>query len=202
MKTYLFKKKYSVLIIVCLAVVLSVILFSMEKDDSADVEDDILLTVNGEELMMSTLEDVSMNYPDKSETQLIDGLILESLVLQKVDEFKIQVSDEVVETKLSDLKANHKNLYDLAIEQYHSEALYKVALKYRLEYEKIKERMVNEASIGIMFDKEVISRDAEKYIKEQGYEDITHDEMHAIEEAIVHNYKNVYAEVYFQKMEL
>lgn len=185
---------------VSLSLVLFVVVgIYLSMNQTTPNDEAVLLTVNGDDLYLSALHSAAEEYPEKSEEQLIDGLILESLVLQKIDEYGIQISSDVVEDKLQDLKNNHKNLYDIAIEKYTSEALYKEALKYRLEYEAIKEEIVHEIEEHITLDDEIVLQDANRYIEEQGYEDITEEEMEAIKEAIVHNHKHTYALVHFQK---
>ncbi|BCJ94921.1 hypothetical protein acsn021_24900 [Anaerocolumna cellulosilytica] len=149
-------------------------------------ESDILLTVNKEELYVSELNKMKEQYPAMSDKELIEGMILEALILEEAEKRNIQVTEAEVIERLELLKLENHNLYEIAIKQYESEENYKKALKYRMQYEKTKEEVVKEFT-EFYWEEDRIMEDTLAYIKKNKY-DSNNENISNISAAYTDNY--------------
>lgn len=133
------KKSIILFLLICL-------LFSGCSHNSNIHEDnkEILLTINDEPLYAEELEKIISQYEEKglTETEIIEGMILELVTLQQADEFSVSVSDEDVNSIVDELSNLEQTLfYEKALEQYGSEDTYKQAVYYKMVYDKITEKI-------------------------------------------------------------
>ncbi|MDE7431337.1 MAG: hypothetical protein K2N34_05420, partial [Lachnospiraceae bacterium] len=101
--------------------------------DSRDLStnQNILLIVNDEPLYSEEFIKISSHYEEigLTETEIIEGMILELITLQQAESFSISVSQDEIDSRINELSAIEESFfYEKAIEQYGSVDEYKQSL--------------------------------------------------------------------------
>ena len=74
---------------------------------------DILLTVNGEALYQEEFDKIFAKYKEKglTEAEILEGMVLELVTLEKADDFSVSVSEEDVQARYEELLALYESLF-------------------------------------------------------------------------------------------
>ena len=150
-------KKVSLLLLA-----LTFLLISCAKKDS-----DILLTVNKEPIFNEELERIKTKYSDYglTETEIVEGMILELVTLQQADELAISVAQDEANTRYDELIDLGQPLFlEKVITQYGNNENYKKALYYKLLYDKISERVKTDFSMDFKIKYTLLQQRTDDYL--------------------------------------
>lgn len=153
-------------------------------------EDCILLTVNGEEIynkdFLRTKEYYNTkNYTDK---ELLEGIVLERLVLQKADYYSIDVTDEEVNEKIEELKKLGDIYYKNALDKYKTEEKFKEAMYYKIVYEKIKDIVQNTFLERLNLSSDVLLKRSKDYVSTQP---VKASDVDQFTQNVIHSYEEI-----------
>lgn len=98
-----------------------------------------LATINGEKILKREIDLVYRQF-ENSEIEyedILNNSIDEVLVIQKAEDFKIEVSDSEVESRIQEYKEMYPDLYNEAVDIYGVKELYK-GQRNRIIYNKVK----------------------------------------------------------------
>lgn len=129
---------------ICIIAVYFIISACANQSDYSDIR------VNGEMIYESEIQNVLNRYNNRSEfvqlskEDVAKSAIKEVLVLQERVKLKVEVDDRALDDKVEDLKNLGQSFYDLAIKQYGNEASYREALRLRMIYEGVKEKIISD----------------------------------------------------------
>lgn len=129
----------------------------------------VLLTVNGEPIYKEELEKIKSKYEKNglTESEIVEGMILELITLQQADELSISVSQEDVDSRYNELVDLEQPLfYEKAIEQYGSEENYKDALYYRLIYDEVSTKIKESFSDTFSINNALLQERTQDYISQ------------------------------------
>ncbi len=98
------------LIIPALAICLSLAGCSSTGASQDIPKKDILLTVNGEALYQEEFDKISAKYKEKglTEAEILEGMVLELVTLEKADDFSVSVSEELYQEEFDKISAKYK----------------------------------------------------------------------------------------------
>lgn len=161
-------------------------------------KDKVILKINDENIFESEFKETKNKYPDFDDKTILEYIITELLVIQQADELNISISDTQVEENINSLKNMSDDFYDKAIEQYGNIENYKKALKNTMIYNEVKNEVLKNFFDKIYLNSESIKLDAQIYIDENGYENISDKEVNEIENKLNENYLNSIGNMYFE----
>ncbi len=152
-------------------IVLSLLLSGCNKNESnASISNkNVLITVNGEPIFEEELEKIKLKYEEKklTDSEIIEGMILELITLQQADKFSISISQEDVDSRYNELVNLEQSLfYEKAIEQYGSEENYKDSLYYKLVYDEVSTKIKKSFSDIFSIENTLLQERTQDYISQ------------------------------------
>lgn len=185
-------KKYTIPVcLLIIVIILTVILGFSRKAETG------LFSVNGELITKEDYDRVKDNY-DYTDYEILEGLILETLVLQQSEEFGIK-ADYAYIKDLAVQSQEMEEIYKKAIETYGSVKAYEKALENRYKYEEVKKNVIADYVNILHFSDSVLQDGVNRYIEENNLQknDFTEEEIIQIKESLVENYKTLAGNLYF-----
>lgn len=181
------------LIIPALAICLSLTGCSSTGASQDIPKKDILLTVNGEALYQEEFDKISAKYKEKglTEAEILEGMVLELVTLEKADDFSVSVSEEDVQARYEELLALDQSLFqEKALEQYGSEDAFLEALHYKLVYEETAEHIKSSFSQSFSLNDAVLQERTRDYVSQYAKTDFEENDMDAadFEQETMHTY--------------
>ena len=181
------------LIIPALAICLSLAGCSSTGASQDIPKKDILLTVNGEALYQEEFDKISAKYKEKglTEAEILEGMVLELVTLEKADDFSISVSEEDVQARYEELLALDQSLFqEKALEQYGSEDAFLEALHYKLVYEETADQIKSSFSQSFSLNDAVLQERTKDYVSQYAKADFEENDMDAadFEQETMHTY--------------
>lgn len=181
------------LIIPALAICLSLAGCSSTGASQDIPKKDILLTVNGEALYQEEFDKISAKYKEKglTEAEILEGMVLELVTLEKADDFSVSVSEEDVQVRYEELLALDQSLFqEKALEQYGSEDAFLEALHYKLIYEGTADQIKNSFSQSFSLNDAVLQERTKDYVSQYAKADFEENDMDAadFEQETMHTY--------------
>ena len=181
------------LIIPALAICLSLAGCSSTGASQDIPKKDILLTVNGEALYQEEFDKISAKYKEKglTEAEILEGMVLELVTLEKADDFSVSVSEEDVQARYEELLALDQSLFqEKALEQYGSEDAFLEALHYKLIYEGTADQIKNSFSQSFSLNDAVLQERTKDYVSQYAKADFEENDMDAadFEQETMHTY--------------
>lgn len=152
-------KKYKLPICIFTSFFLVLIFFTYNNHNLN--KNDIAVTVNGEPIYENEIENALNRYEDKTDITREDFITIaakEVLVVQEAEKLGITIESNDLDQRISILKEDYPKFYDLAIKQYKNISVYKEALKYRMLYNKVKEKIVVDYLEANPFDDETLKQ--------------------------------------------
>lgn len=146
--------------------------------------ENILLTVNGEPIYEEELEQIKSKYEENglTESEIVEGMILELITLQQADEFMISVSQEEIDVRYDELVELEQSLfYEKAIEQYGSEEKYKEALYYKLIFDEVSTKIKASFSDAFLINNEVLQERTKDYMSQYTSADFEENDINKLE---------------------
>ena len=181
------------LIIPALAICLSLAGCSSTGASQDIPKKDILLTVNGEALYQEEFDKISAKYKEKglTEAEILEGMVLELVTLEKADDFSVSVSEEDVQARYEELLALDQSLFqEKALEQYGSEDAFLEALHYKLIYEETADQIKSSFSQSFSLNDAVLQERTKDYVSQYAKADFEENDMDAadFEQETMHTY--------------
>lgn len=181
------------LIIPALAICLSLAGCSSTGASQDIPKKDILLTVNGEALYQEEFDKISAKYKEKglTEAEILEGMVLELVTLEKADDFSVSVSEEDVQARYEELLALDQSLFqEKALEQYGSEDAFLEALHYKLVYEETADQIKSSFSQSFSLNDAVLQERTKDYVSQYAKADFEENDMDAadFEQETMHTY--------------
>ena len=181
------------LIIPALAICLSLAGCSSTGASQDIPKKDILLTVNGEALYQEEFDKISAKYKEKglTEAEILEGMVLELVTLEKADDFSVSVSEEDVQARYEELLALDQSLFqEKALEQYGSEDAFLEALHYKLVYEETADQIKSSFSQSFSLNDAVLQERTKDYVSQYAKADFEENNMDAtdFEQETMHTY--------------
>lgn len=181
------------LIIPALAICLSLAGCSSTGASQDIPKKDILLTVNGEALYQEEFDKISAKYKEKglTEAEILEGMVLELVTLEKADDFSVSVSEEDVQARYKELLALDQSLFqEKALEQYGSEDAFLEALHYKLIYEETADQIKSSFSQSFSLNDAVLQERTKDYVSQYAKADFEENDMDAadFEQETMHTY--------------
>lgn len=181
------------LIIPALAICLSLAGCSSTGASQDIPKKDILLTVNGEALYQEEFDKISAKYKEKglTEAEILEGMVLELVTLEKADDFSVSVSEENVQARYEELLALDQSLFqEKALEQYGSEDAFLEALHYKLIYEETADQIKSSFSQSFSLNDAVLQERTKDYVSQYAKADFEENDMDAadFEQETMHTY--------------
>ncbi len=181
------------LIIPALAICLSLTGCSSTGASQDIPKKDILLTVNGEAVYQEEFDKISAKYKEKglTEAEILEGMVLELVTLEKADDFSVSVSEEDVQARYEELLALDQSLFqEKALEQYGSEDAFLEALHYKLVYEETAEHIKSSFSQSFSLNDAVLQERTRDYVSQYAKTDFEENDMDAadFEQETMHTY--------------
>ena len=138
------KRRIFILLFIFLLLLCSCQGNDVDIGNSAQEDNEILVIVNGEKIWYSEFEQTKERYALQNEltdTDLIEGIILEAIVLGIAEKYDIIVTEKEVDEMLDELKRLDENgmFYDKVIEIYGTVEKVKEAYYYGILYDKVRE---------------------------------------------------------------
>lgn len=154
-----------------LVLVVSLFLNSCASVDSSDmsINQNILLTVNNEPLYSEELNKISSHYAEigLTETEIIEGMVLELITLQQAESFSISVSQNDIDSRTNELSTLGESFfYEKAMEQYGSEEKYKQSLYYKIIYDEVEQKIKDSFLNGFSLNQRVLQIRTNDYISQ------------------------------------
>ena len=173
------------------------------KNKVNDNKDYILLEVNGNPVMNSELQQVKKQYEQMgfSEIELLEGIVLENIVLSEVDNYHLTVTDDEVNDLFGSLKELNEGdiFYEKALKIYGSDDAIKEKYYYSILYDKVKHKINDCFMESYETNKKVLERKTEDYISQF---DLLEDEKEEFEEDVFETYaeslQDELSELYFK----
>ncbi len=181
------------LIIPALAICLSLAGCSSTGASQDIPKKDILLTVNGEALYQEEFDKIFAKYKEKglTEAEILEGMVLELVTLEKADDFSVSVSEEDVQARYEELLALDQSLFqEKALEQYGSEDAFLEALHYKLVYEETADQIKSSFSQSFSLNDAVLQERTKDYVSQYAKADFEENDMDAadFEQETMHTY--------------
>lgn len=181
------------LIIPALAICLSLAGCSSTGASQDIPKKDILLTVNGEALYQEEFDKISAKYKEKglTEAEILEGMVLELVTLEKADDFSVSVSEEDVQARYEELLALDQSLFqEKALEQYGSEDAFLEALHYKLVYEETADQIKSSFSQSFSLNDAVLQERTKDYVSQYAKADFEENDINAadFEQETMHTY--------------
>lgn len=173
-----------------------IILINAEIKSNIIIED-ALFKINGQVILSEDYDRIKDNYKYDVH-EILEGLILETIVLQQDKVYNIQVDKHYIDHLIDEAK-EMGNIYDKILETYSTVEAYREALEYRFIYEAIKEEVPVKYKEQLSFSNEIIERGMNRFFEENQYrqEDFTQDELNQIKKELKENYKTALSNIYF-----
>lgn len=159
-------------------------------------EDEILVTVFGKPIYKSEYEKAIAVHPNVQSKEILEGLVMEAVVLNKASELGYTVTETEIEDKISELKKMNPTYFELAVKQYETEEDYLTALGNRLLYTKVFDTISEEIKDKYKYKNDVMEEETNKYILANNIDSDMHNE---IKNAFISNYSEIVKQVYFKK---
>jgi len=151
-------KKPKLLICIFFAILFLILIFFSYYNLN---NNDIAVTINGEPIYENEIENALNRYEGKTDITREDFITIaakEVLVVQEADKLGITIESNDLDQRIKILKEDYPKFYDLAIKQYKNISVYKEALKYRMLYNKVKEKIVVDYLEANPFDDETLKQ--------------------------------------------
>lgn len=174
-------KKYKLLIIIFFsAVLVSTFLYYNQK---LKYNSNVAATVNGEPIHEYEIENALNRYKETDITRddIITIAAKEILVIQEAEKLGVTIDDNDLEQKVKTLKDEYPKYYELAVEQYEDISVYKEALRYKMIYDIVKEKIIEDYLEENPLDDEILKQKmieegiiSEKEFNDKRYDDLKH----------------------------
>lgn len=169
----------TLLTVTVLAVIISSVLifrtFNNTKHHPENIPSDekCLATINGEKILKREIDLVYRQFEDSEieYEEILNNSIDEVLVIQKAKDFKIEVSNSEVESRIQEYKEMYPDLYNEAVDIYGVKELYK-GQRNRIIYNKVKAYVMSNI-IGEDISDRTVSDFIDKYNLKSQLEDYT-----------------------------
>lgn len=133
-------------------------------------EDSIMMVIDGEKIWHSELERTKKIYAETSlsETELLEGIILETIVLGAAKDYKVSVIEKEVNEKfesLIDLDGGGL-FYNKALETYGTDEKIKEAYYYSILYDKVKEKIYETYQKDFSSNEDILTQRVNDYVSQ------------------------------------
>lgn len=172
-------RKHKMIIFISISVVLVLLnlFFNQRLKDS----NDIAATVNGEPVYEKEIEDALSRHKETDITRedIIIVAAKEILVIQEAEKLGIVISSNELDEGVKTLEEEYPKFYELAIDQYKDISAYKEALRYRMIYESVKDKIISEYVEENPLDDEMLKQEMvqEGVISEEDFNDKKYDDL-------------------------
>lgn len=157
----------------------------------------VIAKVNGEDILLENLEIAEKEYESFNREELIEALILETLVLQKADDFNITVTQNELDEKMNMVEQMGELINNKILEKYNDMDNYKKALECRMLYEKVRQKVKGDFIHCIRFKDNILEEESKKYILDNNI-DNNKDSVKLIKSQYIKNYYDSIFNVYFE----
>ena len=156
-------------------------------------KDSILLIVNGEKVYKKDFLNIKENYVDTdyTDTELLEGMVLELLVLQEANYYSVSVTDKEIDKKIDGLKNLNEIYYNKAMEKYKTEEKLKDAFRYKILYDKIKQKVNSAFLKNLELSSEVLMQRTNDYVSSQ---DVAAGDKDKFTQDVLHTYEDITSE--------
>ncbi len=163
-----------------LLVAFSILLCSCNDSSIADsksehYEDSIMLIIDDEKILRSELERTKKSYAETSlsDAELLEGIILEAIVLGTAKDYKVSVTDKEVNEKFDSLiNLDGGGLfYNKALETYGTDKKIKEAYYYSILYDKVKEKIYETYQNNYSANKDILAQRVNDYVSKYNLEE-------------------------------
>ncbi|MBQ2857407.1 MAG: SurA N-terminal domain-containing protein [Bacteroidaceae bacterium] len=165
------KKTFSVWLIILF------FLFGCSKPSEV-ISGDAIVSVNGYEIYRSEIDKARQINDSKgfSEQELLEGIIMETLVLQRAAQLRIAVKSEEIESKITQLKELGDTFYTKAIAIYGSEDLLRESYRNKILYDGAKEVIISDFLSSLSIKSNIVHQRMIDYVRQIDLHQITESE--------------------------